>query len=242
MKLYGGEYLCLGPNVMKTLFEPVLSGINGHLQFLVENKELDGVKFFFLVGGFADSPLLQSTIKNEFGNRFKILIPQYASIAVVQGAVMFGKNPDAFESRIVSSSYGMRVCRLFLDGLHPEEKKFYVDGIPRCRDLFYTFVKAGEAVKVDQKKRISGFSLLHENQKEVKIDFYTSEFNDVEFVTDEGVRKLPGGLVLQIPDAWKPQEIEINLHFGETEIKVTVINLDSGMNETTYIDFLSATS
>ena len=62
----------------------------------------------------------------------------------------------------------------------------------------------------------------------------------MEFVTDPGVRKAPGrGLVLETPEAWKTKNIEINLYFGGTEIKVTVVNLTSNRQSTVYLDFLA---
>lgn len=62
----------------------------------------------------------------------------------------------------------------------------------------------------------------------------------MEFVTDSGVEKAPGrGLVLETPEAWKTRDIEINLFFGGTEIKVTVVNLTSSIQSTAYLDFLA---
>ena len=146
-----------------------------------------GVKCVFLVGGFADSELLQERIKVHFGNSYHILVPQNASLSVVQGAVMFGQRPDLIESRVMTTSYGTRVLRLFLDGLHPESKKVIINGIPRCKDVFFKFVKVNEVIKVRKIRRFSGFAPLQREQKQVKIDFYRSELTDVELVTDSGV-------------------------------------------------------
>lgn len=63
------EYLCLGPSAMKKLFEPVLNGIVKHLTKLLKHSALKELKFFFLVGGFAESAILQETIKKNFDKR-----------------------------------------------------------------------------------------------------------------------------------------------------------------------------
>lgn len=63
------EYFCLGPAAMKKLFEPVLNGIVDHLNNLLQNPVLQGLQFFFLVGGFAESEILQETLKNKFSTR-----------------------------------------------------------------------------------------------------------------------------------------------------------------------------
>ena len=240
IKVQRNEYLCLEAQVMRELFDPVLNQIITHLSNLFAMENLSGVKYVFLVGGFAESALLQERIKRHFGHSYRIMVPQYASLAVVQGAVMFGQNPEVFHSRVMTASYGIRVHRLFLDGLHPESKKIIVNGIPRCKDIFFKFVKVDEVVTVGEVRRFPGFEPLTGDQKRIKIDFYQSEVAEAEFVTDDGVRKVPcQGLVLETPEAWKTRDIEINLSFGGTEIKVTVVNPTSNKQCTAYLDFLT---
>ena len=186
------KYLCLEPKVMKQLFNPVLNDIISHLSNLLAKPELSEVKFVFLVGGFSDSAVLQERIKGNFGHAYRILIPHCASLPVVRGAVMFGQKPHIFESRIMATTYGIRVHKLFLDGLHPESKKEIIAGIPRYKDVFLKFVKVDEVVKVGEERVFTGFAPLTGEEKQVKLDFYQSECPDVEFVTDPEVRKAPG--------------------------------------------------
>lgn len=89
---------------MKKLFEPVLNKIVRHLNNLLKHPMLRKLQFFFLVGGFAESAILQDAIKQNFGRRCRILVPSNASIAVVQGAVMFGQIPDIVDSRVMSTT------------------------------------------------------------------------------------------------------------------------------------------
>ena len=181
---------------------------------------------------FADSLILQERIKRQFSNSYRIMVPPNASLAVVQGAVMYGQKPEVFESRIMSSTYGIRIHRLFLDGLHPESKKEIVNGVPRCKDIFFKFVKVNEVIRVGERRRFTGFSPLKGAEKQVRIDFYRSERADVEFVTDSG-----GGLVIETPEAWKTRDIEFNVFLGGTEIKVKAVNVTSYMESTASLDF-----
>ena len=43
------------------------------------------LKYMFLVGGFAESPILQREIRQAFGARLKILIPQDVALTVLKG-------------------------------------------------------------------------------------------------------------------------------------------------------------
>ena len=63
------EYFCLGSSAMKKLFQPVLNGIVGHLNSLLQHRDLQGLHFFFLVGGFAESAILQEAIKKNVNTR-----------------------------------------------------------------------------------------------------------------------------------------------------------------------------
>lgn len=240
IKVQRNEYLCLEPKIMRQLFEPVLDDIVAHLSNLFAKQELTEVETVFLVGGFADSLILQERIKRQFCNSYRIVVPPNASFAVVQGAVMYGQKPEVFESRIMSYTYGIRIHKYFLDGLHPESKKEVVNGVPRCKDAFFKFVKVNEVVRDGERRRFQGFSPLKGAEKQIRIDFYRSERADAEFVTDFGVEKVPGrGLVLETPEAWKTRDIEFNLFFGGTEIKVTAVNLTSNTESTASIDFLA---
>ena len=240
IKVQRNEYLCLEPKIMRQLFDPVLDDVVAHLSNLFAKQELSEVETVFLVGGFADSLLLQERIKTQFSNSYRIMVPPNASLAVVQGAVMYGQRPEVFESRVMSSTYGIRIHRLFLDGLHPESKKEVINGVPRCKDVFFKFVKVNEVVRDGERRRFKGFSPLKGAEKQVRIDFYQSQRADVEYVTDPDVEKVPGrGLVLETPEAWKTKDIEFNLFFGGTEIKVTAVNLTSNKESTASLDFLA---
>ena len=43
------------------------------------------LRYLFLVGGFAESPLLQHEVRREFGHLLTLLIPQDVSLAVLRG-------------------------------------------------------------------------------------------------------------------------------------------------------------
>ena len=44
------------------------------------------IELLFLVGGFAESAMLQADIKQQFGQRVKVAIPQDASLAILKGS------------------------------------------------------------------------------------------------------------------------------------------------------------
>ena len=44
-----------------------------------------GLEYLFLVGGFAESPILQFEVRKEFERLMKIVIPQEVSLTILKG-------------------------------------------------------------------------------------------------------------------------------------------------------------
>ena len=191
-----------------------------------------------LVGGFADSALLQKEIKSEFSRNFRVLIPNNAAIAVVQGAVMFGKTPSKITERVLRTTYGAAFTRDFIQSVHREEKKFVVDGIEKCDDLFNLFVRENATVRTGQ-KITSNYTLLRQTDINIHFSFYAASHPDAEYVTDPGMTKI-GSVVVQSPDTWrgKDREIEVSMYFGRTEITATAIDVSSGNVARAILDFI----
>ena len=66
VKILNDEYLCLSSKIMVKLFEPVLEAMKDHLNVLLSKPELCNVKLMLLVGGFAESFILQEEMKKHF--------------------------------------------------------------------------------------------------------------------------------------------------------------------------------
>ena len=238
VKLKNGEYLALSSGMMKNLFESTVNHIKDHLKTLLQQPELSKVNILLLVGGFADSLLLQREIKSAFSESCKILVPNRASEVVVKGAVLFGKNPGRITERVVTTTYGADCVRDFIHGVHPEEKKFSADDVEKCNNLFNLFVRENATVRLGQ-KITSTYAPLLANDTEIHINFYSTTNPDSQFVTDPGMKKL-GSVMVVSPDTWrgKNREIEVSMEFGWTEITATARDVSSGNVTQTKIDFL----
>ena len=234
------DYLCLGSEIVKSLFEPAITSIINHLKSLLQRRQLRDVKLLFLVGGFSESPLLQARIKEEFKRRYNILIPHDAQTAVVKGAVMFGKRPYIVVERCLAETYGTGCYQDFIPGFHEMEKLEFIDDKPKCKDVFSVLAREDEIVKIGQCKTSSSFHPITPRQTKVRFNFFTSTNPDVRYTTDAGVRQLPGYILLRSPDTSKgtKREIKLQLYFN-TEIKVVGVDVETGNEASTYIDFLS---
>ncbi len=240
VEIYNDEYLCLRPNAMKRLFDPVVSGIVGHMRELFSRPALRNVSCLFMVGGFAESVILQEAVRMAFSSRCSILVPNYAGIAVVQGATIFGQKPTFVTSRVMATTYGFRANRNFIPQVDPPEKKFFVEGVAKCKDIFSVVVKENDAVNVGETRRLTR-KPLHSHQKAVLFQFYTSTNPNVKYMTDSSVGPSIGKVEVDSPDTskGKNRDIELCVFFGGTEIKATAVDKTSGNAATVYLDFLS---
>ena len=237
VKLKNNEYLSLSSGIMKGLFTPVVKSIIKHLKTLLKNTSLSKVQIMLLVGGFANSAFLQDEIKKEFSRSLRVLIPHHATTAVVQGAVIFGKRPSKITERVVCTTYGADRSIDFVEGVHPEEKKFIADGVEKCSEVFKCFVKENKVVKLGQRitKRLHP---VRASSTRLKFGFFVTSNPKTQFVTDPGVTKI-GSVVVQSPDTWrgKDRKIEVSMYFGGTEITATALDVSSGNRAQTTLDF-----
>ena len=241
VKLSSSEYLCMAPRIMQEFFEPVITEILDHLNDLLQKDVLSEVGIIFLVGGFAQSPALQSHMRSEFEDSYHILIPTEAKTAVLRGAVMFGQNSTVVEERILSETYGTGCYRKFRETYDDPSKKEVIDGKVTCKDVFRVLASADELIHIGDCRRISSFCPLRKTQKYVGFHFYSTAKTNVRYVTDDGV-KLLSTVTVASPDNFAGRKVELNLYFGGTEIKVTAVDLESKNAETVFLDFLRGES
>lgn len=231
--------LRLSPTAMHALFEPVMRDIVSHINDLLKKPELDMVKFMFLVGGFAESPLLQNEIRRAFSSKVRVIIPQDVGLTILKGAVMFGLDPTVVRVRRSALTYGVGVLNKFIPGKHPPEKRTKKDGIEWCTDIFDTFVTTDQSVALGEKVTRS-YTPAKSYQTSTVIGIYCSEKEHVMFTSDPGVQRC-GELYLEMPDitGGKSRELQATMMFGDTEIKVEAVDCTSGKTAIAKIDFLN---
>lgn len=66
---------------------------------LMTKPEVRGVRFLFLVGGFAESPMLQKAVQKALGRTCRIIIPHDVGLTILKGAVLFGLDPTVVRVR-----------------------------------------------------------------------------------------------------------------------------------------------
>lgn len=86
-------------HLVKTLFDRSCKQIVDHLKELLMHPEVKDVPYILLVGGFAESPMLQTAIREAFKNK-QVIIPNEPSLAVIKGATLSGHKPEKTSGRL----------------------------------------------------------------------------------------------------------------------------------------------
>ncbi|XP_017664789.1 PREDICTED: heat shock 70 kDa protein 12A isoform X1 [Lepidothrix coronata] len=233
--------LRMSPDAMNALFKPTIDQIVQHLSEVFDKPEVTNVKFLFLVGGFAESPLLQQAVQSAFGSRCRVIIPQDVGLTILKGAVLFGLDPAVIKVRRSPLTYGVGVLNRFVEGKHPPEKLLVKDGTRWCTDVFDKFISADQSVALGETVTRS-YTPAKPSQLVIVINIYSSEQDNVGFITEAGVKKC-GTLRLDLTgtDASVPnrREIKTLMQFGDTEIKAMAIDVATSKSVKVGIDFLN---
>ncbi|KAL3972570.1 solute carrier family 25 (mitochondrial phosphate transporter), member 23/24/25/41 [Sarotherodon galilaeus] len=214
--------LRMSPDAMNSLFKPTIDHIIQHLTELFEKPEVSDIKFLFLVGGFAESPLLQQAVQNMLQGRSRIIIPHDVGLTILKGAVLFGLDPSVIK------------------GKHPPEKLLVKDGTRWCTDVFDTFIAADQSVALGEMVKRS-YTPAKPSQQIIVIHVYCSEKENVGFISEPGVRKC-GTLRLDVSGTESTaarREIQTLMQFGDTEIRAMAVDVSTGRTVKASIDFLS---
>lgn len=225
--------------VIKSLFDESCKKMIDHVHRLFELSSLKDVSTILLVGGFAESPVLQEAIRDAFQHK-KVIIPQDAGLAVLKGAVLYGHQPNSITGRISKYTYGIRVALPFDSSIHPKSKKIMGNGLEKCTDCFDKHVSVDDLLEKEKQQEERTYLVFEPDEREIEFEIFCSINKEPTFTTDLGCHYL-GKLTLDMPDISKGTNrgANVSMTFGGTEIKVTAVDKDDQEKiVSTTVDFL----
>lgn len=219
-----GDKLRMSADEARNLFIRVVDKIISQMERCFDEVSKMGsqraISLILMVGGFSESKFVQEKIKERFeGNGgVRVLIPEESGLAVLKGAVVFGRQPESIVSRKLRYTYGAEITPPFDPSKHDENKRTK-DG-KRCNNVFRAFMERG--TEFQQGQALS--TIYHTTtpfQKTIGLKIFCTEQDaDIKYTTDEGCTFV-GTLTMKLNTPTKElQDLKVEYVFGGTELKV----------------------
>ncbi len=198
LRVVGSSNLKIPVSLMRSFYEDVLGHIRRHVSELLATVK--DVRYLLLVGGFADSALLQDMVKEEAERRgAELIIPPRPWLAIVLGAVQVGLRPHTISLRRARLTYGIQSGHRFVSGRDPEHHKAWDEELQEfyVNNVFSTFVTVNEALPLDHEVE-HVFYPRYDHQAAVQFSIVGTGLESVSYTDEPGVNKL-GRVSVAVP-------------------------------------------
>ena len=200
------------------------------------DEEIDKLIF---VGGYCSNEILISEIKKKVNKIKYFLIPSKPCLSIMDGAVLFGLNPEKINQRKARYTIGICIRNEWNENIHSKGgKKIYdeVNNVWRCEDCFSIFFKINQNLSVGQ-EITKNYEMAGPRYFELKI--YKTTRKDVPiFVKEEGVEEM-GKWMLDAKTDYPPKQRDftVTMRVGGTFIDVKAKHKISGNKINVKLEF-----
>jgi hypothetical protein len=218
-------------NYMKIQVDNICKIINN----IITKEE---IKTIIFVGGYCSNEILIKLIKNGLKNITIYLQPSNPSLAIMDGAVLFGIEPSTINVRKAKYTIGEMVNEVWNEKIHSKKgEKYLNEEIQKyfCRDCFRKYIEINQSVNYEEEFSNTCFAPTNE----IKFQFYKTKKKNPIFIFEEGITKI-GECKLYINKEFKNYEdrkIKTTMKFGGTFIDVKAIHIKSGQSVETTLKF-----
>ena len=230
--------MTISAKLMKTWYDSAIEQICEGLNKNLQRRGTQMVSAIYMVGTFSSSRYLLQGIRNGIHNIKKenIINPAESTVAIVQGAVMYGFNPSIVQERVSAMSYGIQIQENFDPLRHPIEKRVYLDGIPKCMTVYNEFVAKDEALRSPD-IRVKHYTAPTDRATAVNVTIFCAP-EAVKFIDDPGCEQL-ATILVKMPDitGGRSRAVTVSMIFGGPEIHVVGKDNTTGKAFDTVVDF-----
>eukprot|EP00903_Cladosiphon_okamuranus_P013447 g12524.t1 len=226
----GSKYLVVLPcALVESFFAPTLKNIVSCLASLKQHASLAGLKYIFLVGGFASSPLTKAAVRAEHsGEGRRVLEALRPEVAIVRGAVLFANNTKTFTTRKARLTYGVKGV-INYDGTDPEHVRRKQLVLSGRIETFDCHLKIGDDVPLGGACPRQCYGPVSTRQSSVEIEILASRKRDVRFPDADTTCTLGKVSVpLDMGVSLVHRAVEVQFEFGRTEFSVTCFRQTTG--------------
>ena len=192
-----------------------------------------------MVGGYCSNEVLISEIKKQLSNNISYFLqPSKPCLSIMEGAVLFGLNPNKIVQRKAKYTIGQKTDDFWNEEIHSKHGKKYYDEIRKawfCENCFSIFIKINQIVELGQEitKKYT-----FKEPRYCTMHFYKTLKPNPIFSYEEGVEEI-GQLKLDAGKDYPPGERDstVTMRIGGTFIDVKAKHLKSGKIIKTKLEF-----
>ena len=228
----------------RIIFNYIKTQSNSITKIINEICSKEKISTIILIGGYCSNEILLKLIKEDLRkNITTYLQPSNPSLAIMEGAVLFGIEPSTINIRKAKYTIGKKLNIEWNESKHSgkgtkyfneEKQKYY------CKDCFEKFIEINQNLKYEQEVcHISSIPSINKRKSAVTMQFYKSKNPNPTFIFDEGMIKI-GECRLDIGkeyESYKDRKIKTIMKFGGTYIDVTAIHIKTGISVKTTLTF-----
>ena len=214
--------------------------VNAICKIINDILEIDkGIKSIILVGGYCANEVLVSEIKNQLSNRIQYFFqPSKPCLSIMEGAVLFGLNPNKITQRKAKYTFGMDANDIWKEELHSGKGEKYYDDenkVYRCRDCFSKFITINQNLELGQEITKN---YVFSKSRICEMNFYKTFKPNPIFVNEEGIEEI-GQLRYEADEDYPIGERgnTVTMMIGGTFIDVKCKHTKSGKIIKTQLDF-----
>ena len=227
----------------KIIFNYIKKQADSICKIINDITSKENIKTLIFVGGYCSNEILLQCIKKGLNNITTYLQPSNPSLAIMEGAVLFGIEPSTINIRKAKYTIGKKMNYLWDDKIHSEKGKKYFNEEKKkwfCKNCFDKFIEINQSIKYeDEISHISSISSHSKNKSGVTMSFFKTIKPNPIFVNEEGIIKI-GELRIDIGkeyENFKERKIKTIMKFGGTFIDVRAIHLKTGISVKTTLTF-----
>jgi len=192
------------------------------------------------VGGYCSNKILISEIKKILLNKIKyFLVPSKPCLSIMEGAVLFGLNPEKISQRKARYTIGINIRYEWDESIHSKGgKKVYdeINKVWRCEGCFDIFFKINQDLTLGQ-EITKNYMMSGPRYFDLRI--YKTVRKDVPiFVNEEGIEKM-GKWKLDAKRDYPPKQRDftVTMRVGGTFIDVKAKHILSGNKINVKLEF-----
>ena len=225
----------------KIIYNYMKKQVNSICKIINDINSKEEIKTLIFVGGYCSNEILTELIKKGLDKVEIYLQPSNPSLAIMEGAVLFGIEPNTINVRKAKYTIGKASGLAWKEEIHAGKGKKYLGEITGnwyCENCFSKFITINQNLRY--KEEICQITYpRYKNQHDFLLTFYKTKKPNPIFIFEDGITKI-GECNLEIGNEFQEYEdkkIKTIMKFGGTFIDVIAIHEKSGKLVKTTLKF-----